>query len=1772
VPSSLPVTFNITSRGDQFISGVFLNEEFTDYIYVFGDFSGVAGDILGTYGIDASGDFRFRFTYDWTEKSAEILPNDSIANPVFTGSLPTPPVGPSGGDFVGTGTDTFDGLISSWPLDEGSPRLDYGPQANHLSDIGGVPKASGVTAFTSFAAHFISSGTYLQRTHNNSLSPGDTDFTIKAWASLADKDNDQTIVEKPGEYSIGYDKTLDRFDFTVVGASGSTTVADELGVAPSISGWHMIFCWHNSDQQTINIKVNNKTIAGKFHFDNIEQVSNHFVIGSGDTFNGRVDSVDFWDRSLSAVEWGIVYNGGQGRQWPWGEAESTLSSGIVASYWLNEQTGETRYDRVGTNHLVDNNNVERIIGVIGSGAHFTRADTEYLDTLTDPVFNILDNNWMISVWASLDSKAQDCKLVTKWGTAAADNEWSLEYDQSTDQFKFIVQASGGSEVEIQSSGFSPVTDEWYNIVAWHDANLDTINLQINSSGGFKYNAPFVGPVQPTNTNFTLGALSGAINPSTNNLDGSIDSVNIWDRVLDKRERSQVYSEGSGVEWKFLQRDVIVPPPPPPTSSGTAETTIPSGLTSFWNLDEPSGIRLDSMGPGHLNDINAVGRASGIGTVQDFVAFAANFDFNNTQYLSLSDGATETVNFGDEDFTFIAWVKLADISDFRPIISKWRAGGNNRQYFIDYDGSSSNRFRITASKLGTIVNQVVEADSHGAAVSGQWYMVAVWHDSVGDNLYIQIDNGPIDSGFYSDGFTVLNADFEIGALSSAARYFDGDIALVGAWDRVLTANELTSMYNLGSGIQHNFGLASVPSSGIVAAWPLNEFAASGRYDRARGKVLEDNNSVARTTGIGTDELAADFDTTNWLQMSSSHSDLQIGDDEMTIGLRAQVLADVDMTFVEKRNEYKLEYSADENGFVFTAYDTSVAPSSVIASGGTYGDVLDTWHSLLCWHDPTNDTINMEVNGSGILSADFTTGTNTEAFPLTIGSGVSGYIDGLHYWDHALDSNYREDWFANCNEHPFFTVLDVPCPEVGSGLLPPEPPGSGPPPPGPPPVDPVIASGLYSGLLSFWNFNESSGSGVDSHGPNHLRPSGTISRASGVTSETIFARELERSNTEYFAQFANDDLTIGNNTRAWAGWFWLDSQPAGQGLSMIAKFDGASDLEFHLQYIVDTDTISWGVRRQDNASTTSTTLTSAGISTDEWHHIVCTHDAVEDRIELILDNFAASGDTQMFGGARSSSIDYLMGARNGSATHYWPGRLDAWGLWNRTLTVDEIGLLYASGFGIEFPFGVDPVERPSGAAELQPFNDQVIGSGLLDNLVSFWNMEEGTGLVRMDSHGFFHLSDNATVGQASGIVGEATDHIRTNNEFLDIVDKELMHVASGDFGFAGWFYLDDKSQQQDLYSKWNASADERQYSTLWRSSDDRMVTFLSDDGTAADTTLVADAFGKVSDGDWHFIAVWRDTGSGNLYISVDDSSLDQEYLDYIVHSGTEPLDFGALSSISRYTDGKLDAWGFWHKAFTLDEVNYLYNNGFGRQYPFENFTSAASGIQAYWPLNEETGQTRRDRTGNNNHLTDNNSDVERRDGMSVNSSGCEFTTSATEYLSRTDDASLQIANNNKTFVFWVKLKDTSANYQIVSKNAGSPNRDYHCLYNLAADRFRFVLFDTGDAAHTVDADRLGSPSADTWYMVTIYHDADNDNMGIQINDLRANIIDMASGGVQNTSAEFRIGIQSNGSFPLNGFVDAVGVWDRVLPSGDLETMYNNGDGLEYPFVDQVNKLSG
>ena len=76
VPNSLPAAQNIwTKNGLVYVSGSYLEKEFTHFIYVVGKFP--AGSYtLGTYGGLGTGDFRMRLTYDWTALGANVYSTD----------------------------------------------------------------------------------------------------------------------------------------------------------------------------------------------------------------------------------------------------------------------------------------------------------------------------------------------------------------------------------------------------------------------------------------------------------------------------------------------------------------------------------------------------------------------------------------------------------------------------------------------------------------------------------------------------------------------------------------------------------------------------------------------------------------------------------------------------------------------------------------------------------------------------------------------------------------------------------------------------------------------------------------------------------------------------------------------------------------------------------------------------------------------------------------------------------------------------------------------------------------------------------------------------------------------------------------------------------------------------------------------------------------------------------------------------------------------------------------------------------------------------------------------------------------------------------------------------------------------------------------------------------------------------------------------------------------------------------------------------------------
>src|SRR5262245_43908996 len=78
-------------------------------------------------------------------------------------------------------------------------------------------------------------------------------------------------------------------------------------------------------------------------------------------------------------------------------------------------------------------------------------------------------------------------------------------------------------------------------------------------------------------------------------------------------------------------------------------------------------------------------------------------------------------------------------------------------------------------------------------------------------------------------------------------------------------------------------------------------------------------------------------------------------------------------------------------------------------------------------------------------------------------------------------------------------------------------------------------------------------------------------------------------------------------------------------------------------------------------------------------------------------------------------------------------------------------------------------------------------LTDNLVSFWELEEASG-TRNDSHGTNHLTDNNTVGQGVGTVGNCGDFENGNSENLSITDNASLSGGDTDFTVQAWINLE------------------------------------------------------------------------------------------------------------------------------------------------------------------------------------------------------------------------------------------------------------------------------------------------------------------------------------------------------------------------------------------------
>ena len=215
----------------------------------------------------------------------------------------------------------------------------------------------------------------------------------------------------------------------------------------------------------------------------------------------------------------------------------------------------------------------------------------------------------------------------------------------------------------------------------------------------------------------------------------------------------------------------------------------------------------------------------------------------------------------------------------------------------------------------------------------------------------------------------------------------------------------------------------------------------------------------------------------------------------------------------------------------------------------------------------------------------------------------------------------------------------------------------------------------------------------------------------------------------------------------------------------------------------------------------------------------------------------------------------------------------------------------------------------------------------DLISFWKLDEASG-TRVDNIGTNDLTDNNTVTQATGKIGDAAQFTRANSEYLSRADNESLSTGDIDFSVAAWVFLDSLATQSPIIGKWSGVAGGLEYVLIYQPPAGGSVFdfFVSSNGTAA-ASRQATSFGTPVVSTWHYVVAWHDSVNNTLNIQVNDGPVNSTAYTLGVFDSAQELQIGR--NTGEYAAARIDATGFWKKVLNNNERTYMYNNGAGRE---------------------------------------------------------------------------------------------------------------------------------------------------------------------------------------------------------------------------------------------------
>jgi hypothetical protein len=466
---------------------------------------------------------------------------------------------------------------------------------------------------------------------------------------------------------------------------------------------------------------------------------------SPESLNGSMDSINFWSKAITQAEVTELYNSGNGTQ-----------------YVSNDFYKLSTNDSFGTNHGTTQGGLTYGTGKIGNA---------FVGNGTNAYVGFPDNSWSlqtfsINVWVYLSSSTTNSGIIGNyyWSVGNRDYGYVLEHTTSG-SVRFYMQKSNDTPI-ILSTSWSGRYNSWKMITItklqggglkmYVDGSLVTSN---NSPGDIFYNS----------INYSsIGALRylGVTYAYLENA-GKIDGVNIWQRELTANEVSMLYNGSNGTQYQ----------------SGSF------GLTQS---------SLDSFGTYH-GTLSSTSFGTG--------KFGSAFNFTGGN-INMGTGAA---NFGTNPFTISLWFYPNAGNNLQMLVAKGFTGGTDKGFYLNTDNrynSNLNGISFGLSVGGGTYRTIVTTSAFP-------YTAAAWNHLVvtrsGNTTLIYLNGvlasttnaqvagtGNVSGDISNTGANMLLAQYGSGGLN-----FSGRMDALTMWNRAISLDEVTQLYNSGTGTQYPF---------------------------------------------------------------------------------------------------------------------------------------------------------------------------------------------------------------------------------------------------------------------------------------------------------------------------------------------------------------------------------------------------------------------------------------------------------------------------------------------------------------------------------------------------------------------------------------------------------------------------------------------------------------------------------------------------------------------------------------------------------------------------------------------------------------------------------------------------------------------------------------------------------------------------------------------------------------------------------------------------------